>query len=213
MSGSGVGRARAVVVAVAAAVVGAAGAVVYVAGGPGERGDGAGEGGEPAGEAERGLSTREEPGRSRWLEMPVPSVTFRTLDGDAVSLDSLRGRTAVVNFWATWCPPCEREIPELVQLQDSLAGTAATVVGIAVSSGTAAEVRAYAREHGVNYPLWTTDQETLVSRFRSSGIPLTLLVDSAGIVRRRYMGPQTYDRLAGDLRALREGRRPPGPGG
>lgn len=205
MSGSGAGRARAIIVAVAAAAAAAAGAVVYVTGGPGD-------GDAPAGGAER-LSTKEEPDRSRWLDVPVPSVTFRTLDGEAVSLESLRGRTVVLNFWATWCPPCEREIPELVQLQDSLAGEPATVVGVAVSSGTAAEVRAYAREHGMNYPLWTTDQETLVSRFRSPGIPLTLLVDSAGIVRRRYMGPQTYDRLVEDLRALREGRDSPGPGG
>ena len=68
----------------------------------------------------------------------------------------------LIEFWATWCPPCEREIPELSQLQDSLGSEPVTVVGVAVSSGSREEIREFGEEHGIDYPIgyvrWTENR-------------------------------------------------------
>lgn len=148
------------------------------------------------------VRARSSSGRSRWLSIPAPVVTFRTLAGDTASLGGLRGRVVVLNFWATWCPPCKREIPELSRLQDSLSSEGASVVGVAVSSGSRQEIREFGEEYGINYPVWLSDPGTAATEYRAVGLPTTLLVDRRGVIRRRYMGAQTYEVLSDDVRAL-----------
>lgn len=119
----------------------------------------------------------------------------------------------VLNFWATWCPPCKREIPELSRLQDSLRSEPASVVGVAVSSGSRQEIRNFGEEYGINYPIWLSDPGTAATEYRAVGLPTTLLVDRRGIIRRRYMGAQSYESLRDDVRALLDSASaPPGPG-
>lgn len=181
------------------------------AGGRGSRAEGPPAGTERSGR--RGpVGTRSTSGRSRWLEIRAPTVTFPTLDGDTASLAGLRGKVVVLNFWATWCPPCERELPELVRLQDSLRADRATVVGVAVSSGSREEIRAFSREHGVDYPVWLADAGTAATEYRAAGLPTTLLVDPRGVIRRRYMGPQRYGTLVEDVRAVLDSLGSPAPG-
>lgn len=179
-------------------------------GGGAER-SGAERGSDPAGAAVRAdsapaaggrVATRGSSGRSRWLSIRAPVVAFPTLEGDTASLAGHRGEVVVLNFWATWCPPCEREIPELAQLQDSLGSDGATVVGVAVSSGSREEIRSFGEEHGIDYPVWLSDPGTAATEYEAMGLPLTLLVDREGVIRRRYMGPQTYETLSEDVRAL-----------
>ncbi|MEE9576871.1 MAG: TlpA disulfide reductase family protein, partial [Gemmatimonadota bacterium] len=65
---------------------------------------------------------------SRWIEVEAPVAEFATLDGGTASLADYRGQVVILNMWGTWCPPCRREIPELVHLQEALIGRGATVV-------------------------------------------------------------------------------------
>lgn len=193
----------------------AVGAAWYVAEGYRQAGGPAPAASAPArgGDGGPGVGSRRTPGRSGWLEIRAPVVTFPTLSGDTASLAGLRGKVVVLNFWATWCPPCEREIPELVRLQDSLRSEPATVVGVAVSSGSREKIRAYGEDHGVDYPVWLTDAGTAATEYHAAGLPTTLLVDGRGVIRRRYQGPQQYDVLAADVRALLDSAaRPRGSG-
>lgn len=172
-------------------------------------GAGSGETGDAAASADsapgpRGMRTRQRSrGGQRWLEVRAPVVTFPTLSGDTASLAGYRGRAVVLNFWATWCPPCKREIPELARLQDSIPPERMTVVGVAITSGSSRkEIRGFGEEHGIDYPVWLSDPGTAASEYQAVGLPLTLLVDGRGVIRRRYMGPQTYETLIRDVRAL-----------
>lgn len=148
-----------------------------------------------AGEGERDRPAAEKGS----LAIPAATVPFRTLEGDTVTLEALRGRVVVLNLWGTWCPPCRREIPELVELQERIEPRGATIVGLAVDSGTPEEIRSFAREFGVNYPIWRGGTQEVVEHYRAVGFPTTLLIDREGIIRERYLGPQSADELMAGL--------------
>ncbi|MFB6241161.1 MAG: TlpA family protein disulfide reductase, partial [Gemmatimonadota bacterium] len=204
----------------AAGLVLAVGVAWYVAegyrqaGGSGSEGAAAGDAAARAEDASgaAGMRTRRgSRGGERWLDIRAPVVTFPTLSGDTASLAAYRGRAVVLNFWATWCPPCKREIPELARLQDSIPPEKMTVVGVAVTSGSSRkEIRAFGEKHGIDYPVWLSDPGTAAREYRAVGLPLTLLVDGRGVIRRRYMGPQTYETLSRDVRALLDSASGPG---
>lgn len=141
---------------------------------------------------------------SDWLEIPAPEAEFEALDGTPVRLADYRGRIVILNFWGTWCLPCVREIPELVALQPRLEGLGGTVLGPAVDSGSPDQIREFLEEFEVNYPIVIGSNSQAVGEFGAIGYPFTLLIDAEGVIRRRYLGPQTADALLEDVRRLLE---------
>ena len=134
----------------------------------------------------------------------APSTTFGTVEGGTASISDLRGSVLVVNFWGTWCVPCRREIPELVELHDAYADRDVEIVGIAVDSGDAEDIRAFAYRYGVQYRLWTTDMGTALEDFRAVGYPFTLVIDQEGRIVNTFYGPQTLEFLSAEIDALLE---------
>lgn len=156
----------------------------------------------PGGEASDGRDGGAARERAGEIAIPAPDVRFRTLEGDSVSLSDYRGRVVVLNFWGTWCPPCRREIPHLVDLHDAIESRGGTVIGIAVDSGTPQDIRDFARDFGVDYPVWISTTPVVVDRFPVMGFPTTLLIDRGGVVRKKFLGPQTEQRLLEELEGL-----------
>lgn len=148
------------------------------------------------------------PAGSVWLEIPAPDVEFATLQGGRASLADYRGSVVILNLWGTWCPPCRREIPELVELQDGLRERDATVVSIAVDSGSEESIRRFAAEFGVDYPIWLSGTDEVVRHFRAIGFPFTLLIDRQGVIRKQYLGPQTQETLLADAESWLQGGNP-----
>ncbi|MEE9578336.1 MAG: TlpA disulfide reductase family protein [Gemmatimonadota bacterium] len=135
---------------------------------------------------------------ARWLSIPAPEAEFRTLEGKKASLADYRGQVVILNLWGTWCPPCRREIPHLVDLQEDLQDRDATVVSIAVDSGAEESIRSFASEFGIDYPIWISGTDEVVRHFRAIGFPFTLLIDRDGVIRKQYLGPQTQETLLAD---------------
>jgi thiol-disulfide isomerase/thioredoxin len=117
----------------------------------------------------------------------VADFTVTDLDGKAISINSLRGKVVLVNFWATWCPPCRAEIPDLVKLQDKYKN-ALVILGISEDEAPLAEVRAFAAEHKINYPIAMTNPD-LEKIFKGvSALPTTFVIDRDGKIQQRHVG-------------------------
>ena len=139
---------------------------------------------------------------SEWLEIRAPEAEFEALDGGVVSLADYRGRIVVLNFWGTWCKPCVDEIPELVALQPELEALGGTVLGPAIDSGSTENIEAFLADFGVNYPIVKGRNSVAIGDFGAVGYPFTLLIDADGVIRKRYLGPQTADGLLADVREM-----------
>ncbi len=113
-----------------------------------------------------------------------------SLDGSQRSLAEFRGGPLIVNFWATWCPPCRREIPLLMDIQTQYAPRGLTVIGIAVEDPV--PVRKLAEEQAFNYPILIGEQEAIdlatALGIEFIGLPYTVFIDKRGRVRSVHAG-------------------------
>ncbi|MEO6238910.1 MAG: TlpA disulfide reductase family protein [Vicinamibacterales bacterium] len=117
----------------------------------------------------------------------VASFTAPDLDGKPVSLASLRGKVVIVNFWATWCPPCREEIPDLIALQAKYKDTL-QIIGVSQDSGSLDDVRQFARQHGMNYPtiMSTPEIEKLFPGIYA--LPTSFMIDREGRLAQKHVG-------------------------
>jgi thiol-disulfide isomerase/thioredoxin len=128
---------------------------------------------------------------------PLVDLAFVTPDGRPVLLSQLRGKTLLVNLWATWCAPCRKEMPALDQVQAQLGGQDFEVVAINIDTRDAEKPKAFLREIGVASLQHYTDPtakvfQTLKAAGRAFGMPTTLLVDREGCELGHLAGPAEW---------------------
>ena len=132
------------------------------------------------------------------------STTLTKLDGGKAKLDDWKGKVLVVNFWATWCAPCRKEIPEFIRMQTRLESQGLQFVGIAIDEID--KVREYAREAGINYPLLVGEIDAVeISRAFGNelgALPFTVIIDRRGQVVRTELGGTRESRLAPIIESL-----------
>ena len=129
-------------------------------------------------------------GASSLLGQKRINFTMADIDGKSRQLSEWDGKVILINFWATWCPPCQREIPGFVQLQSEYGKRGLQIVGVAIDDRDA--VREYVHEHGMNYPVLVGDEDGSLSRRYGNdmdALPYTILIDRQGrIVQTRRGG-------------------------
>jgi len=124
----------------------------------------------------------------------VPTYAAERLDGTPIALADLRGQVVLLNIWATWCKPCREEIPALERLHQANASRGLVIAGVSIDVvDDTARIAGFARDLGASYPLWLDRDDRVSMVFRSIGVPSTYLIDRAGVLRWRHMGPVRSD--------------------
>jgi cytochrome c biogenesis protein CcmG/thiol:disulfide interchange protein DsbE len=133
----------------------------------------------------------------------APNFVLETLDGDTFRLNDHRGEVVVLNFWATWCPPCRREIPDFVSMQRDLGDQGLQFVGVALERSAGPEkVRAFADQMGINYPIGMGDGSIAQKYGGVRGLPMTFVIGPEGTIRKHIPGMTTEERLRPVLKSL-----------
>ena len=125
---------------------------------------------------------------------PVPGIELLDAEGGAQSLEQYRGKVVVLNFWATWCAPCRKEMPSLDRLQAELGGDDFAVVTVATGRNSVAAIRKFFEETGVaSLTVLRDPQQALAREMAVLGLPITVILDREGNEIARLRGDAEWD--------------------
>jgi thiol-disulfide isomerase/thioredoxin len=124
------------------------------------------------------------------------------LDGKVVRLADFSGKVVILDFWATWCPPCRAEVPHLVELQDKYRDQGLAIVGLSLDAGGAGDVRPFSKEHSINYTMLIANDGTQESYGGITGIPTAFVLDRKGRIVKRFLGYTAPEVLEETIRPL-----------
>ena len=119
---------------------------------------------------------------------PAPAFSLKSLDGKTLALADLKGKIVVVNFWATWCPPCREEIPDFVEFYNENRAKGLEIVGVSVDEMTAQQIRPFVDKNKITYPVAMVTNKILKDYGPIPAIPTTFVIDKKGVVRHAQEG-------------------------
>ena len=128
----------------------------------------------------------------RVSDLPIlgasPEWELKRIDGTTMSSAELAGKVVVIDFWATWCPPCRDEIPGYIEMQKELEAKGLVIVGVSLDQKGPGVVEKFAQQFKINYPLVMGDEGVVKAFGGIEAIPTTFLIDRDGQVRHRKVG-------------------------
>jgi len=124
---------------------------------------------------------------SAFIGKPAPSFSLKTINGDGVTMESLKGKGVVLNFWATWCAPCKAEMPALEEAYKKHGGSSFTVIGVNYQQETPA-VKRYLKKSAVSFPIVMDTDGVLSKKYAVLGLPSAFFIDRNGIVVGSHVG-------------------------
>ncbi len=133
------------------------------------------------------------PSQASAMEAPpdgriAPDFSLTSTDGKMIKLSDYRGKVVVVDFWATWCPPCKAEIPDFIKLYSQHKDEGLQMIGISLDEGGLKDVKPFMKEYGINYPIVMGTEEVVSAYGGIRGIPTTFVIDKTGHVRGAFEG-------------------------
>ncbi len=160
------------------------------------------QGGAPAG---AGINRKF--GEVRIQPGPARDLSLTLLDGGAVTLAELQGKVVMVDFWASWCPPCREEAPTLAEVYREYAGQPVEFVGVDIWDRRE-DALAFVERYGVTYPSGVDVKGAIAIDYGVKGIPEKFFIDRDGVVRRKFGGPMTAENLRAVLGELLDAPTP-----
>lgn len=120
--------------------------------------------------------------------VPAPAWTLKDLDGQPVSSAQFRGKVVILDFWATWCPPCRAEIPGFVELQKTYGDQGLVVVGVSLDRTGPAPVKEFVQRFNMNYPVVMGDEKMVQAFGGIEALPTTFIINRAGHLTGMHVG-------------------------
>ncbi len=121
------------------------------------------------------------------VNYPAPELVLTNLSEEHVSLDDYLGQVVLVNNWATWCPPCRAEMPELEAYYQAHKNDGFTLIGISAGD-TASQIHDFIQEYGLSFPMWPDPDGAALRAFRNNSLPSSYIIDKNGTVRLAWTG-------------------------
>ena len=125
-------------------------------------------------------------------ESTTPSDTAGVTNGEKIALSSFSGRVVLVNFWATWCEPCEREMPAMERLYQALSREDFELIAVAIDDEQE-DVHAFQERYRLSFPILLDLDQAVYGSYQTMGVPESLLLDRDGRIVERYVGPREWD--------------------
>ena len=127
--------------------------------------------------------------RAEQGEQPAIPFSATTIQGEKLSLDDLKGKTVILNFWATWCPPCRAELPTLVAFNEELKGTETVLISVASGpTQTQSRVTPFLVKEGIHYPIILDTSREITSRYGVRSLPTSVVISPEGTITDRLTG-------------------------
>jgi thiol-disulfide isomerase/thioredoxin len=136
------------------------------------------------------------------VKKAAPDWQFSDVEGKPVKLSDFKGEVVILDFWATWCPPCRTEIPSFVALQKKYADKGFTVIGVSLDEQGPSVVKSFMHRFGMNYPVVMGNQTVVVDYGGFEAIPTTFVIDRQGNIITAYQGAMdqaTFESVIGPL--------------
>lgn len=125
-------------------------------------------------------------------KMAAPSISVVSLDGEQLKTESLKGKVVMLNFWATWCPPCREEIPSMIKLEKFMSGKPFQMVCVSVDKGGKKAVTEFFRNTGYSLPAYTDSTSQAAAVYGITGVPETFIIDKKGMIVKKVIGPMDW---------------------
>lgn len=121
-------------------------------------------------------------------EDKAPKITLKDINGKTVRLSDFKGKVILLNFWATWCPPCRAEIPELIKWQNEYQNQGLQIIGITFPPTNRAKVRSFVRQNEINYPILFGSKKNKSLFTSAETMPFSVVIDKDGNIKERIEG-------------------------
>jgi thiol-disulfide isomerase/thioredoxin len=127
--------------------------------------------------------------------------TLQDLNGKTVKLSDFKGKPVLIDFWATWCPPCRASIPGIEKLHKTYSGRGLVVLGVSLDQGGWDSVKSFATEAGITYTV-LKGTDDIASQYQVRTIPMLVIMDKEGKIVKRYLGVGEDDELEKDVKSV-----------
>lgn len=143
------------------------------------------------------------PAKAPSEQKPAPEISVVSLDNQVLALSSLKGKVVLLNFWATWCPPCREEIPSMMKLNSLMAGKPFQMVCVSIDEGGKEAVESFFKNTVFSLPAYIDATNQAAKTYGITGVPETFVIDKNGLVVKKVIGGMDWN--SPDVIAFLEG--------